>query len=242
MAIDGQYDHRDTDRARGTVFSFAKKVCSIERPKSLSSVERQRRQDIEARKANLYVSGIPNKWTEKDLRTTFAAFGKIISSKLWYASEENENNCKFNSGSGFIQFSNKKEADAAIVEMNGVRLDGMLRSLIVKFANAASQNRNMTQPCDNIYVSGLPDDIDDMRLHKLFEPFGEVESVIVLPKKSVHRKYTGFIKFKQKLDALEALKQMHRYKIPDTNHTISCSWAKKSSKPIIVNRPDGMLM
>jgi len=192
--------------------------------------------EIEALKSNLYVSGIPPGWTRENLLSKFTKYGEILSCKLWYNTDVGVA-LNGNAGTGFVQFRNRENAQKAIDELNGEHEGKMLRPLLVKFANAPSfQNKSAPMGSrTNIYVSGLPTNFNDEKLCNLFSTFGEIHSVLVLPKKTNYKKCTGFVKFQSKLDALNALKVMHRHQIPDTHCTISCSWAKEKQAPNLMN-------
>jgi RNA recognition motif-containing protein len=182
--------------------------------------------DIETAKANLYVCGIPRNWKKEDLYSKFAPYGEILSCKIW----SNRCDSEQNAGSGFVQFVEHVDAQNAVNELNGTQIKDMLRPLQVKFANTRKKRSPGKIMGENLYVSGLPTDFNDEDLHALFLPFGEIESVLVLPPKAEYSALTGFVRFFNREDANNALRKIDRTLIPETKNVISCSWAKGSKK------------
>ena len=82
----------------------------------------------EIKNANLYISGLPKAIGESDLKTWFAVYGTIISSKILLL-ESGESR-----GVGFIRYDKRAEAQAAIDALNGVTV-APGSTLAVKFAN-----------------------------------------------------------------------------------------------------------
>ncbi|KAF5405588.1 hypothetical protein PHET_00847 [Paragonimus heterotremus] len=81
--------------------------------------------------ANLYICGLPKTMTEKELEKLFQQCGKIITSRILCDSVTNQSK-----GVGFIRYDQKHEAELAIKQFNGYRLNGSMDTpLTVKFAN-----------------------------------------------------------------------------------------------------------
>jgi RNA recognition motif-containing protein len=215
-------NHIDTRFSTPTLASVSRSPGrSTKSPSSILSV------DIETAKANLYICGIPRHWKQNDLYEKFVVFGEILSCKIWSDRCGSEQNA----GSGFVQFVHHADAQKAVDELNNTKIEDMLRPLQVKFANSSKKRTARSSSAgENIYVSGLPLSFNDEKLHALFKPHGEIESVLVLPPKKQYSALTGFVKFVRREDAEEALERMDRSVIPDPkeNYIISCSWAKGS--------------
>jgi len=214
-------NHIETRFSTPTLATTSRSPSSTSKSSSILSV------DVETAKSNLYVCGIPRHWTKEDLRVKFSEYGEVLSVKIW----SNRSDTQENAGSGFVQFVHHGDALEAVKKLNGTKLPDMLRPLLVKFADSCKKRNNQTDG-ENIYVSGLSMDFTDEKLHALFRGFGEIESVLVLPSKRKYKALTGFVRFVKRENAVEALKEMHRSRIENTNCIISCSWAKgnKSQK------------
>lgn len=89
----------------------------------------------EIKNANLYVSGLPLTTNEHELRTLFARFGAIITSKVLY-DESGQSR-----GVGFVRFDKRMDAEAAINGLNNriPEINAAIKPLTVKFANPPSQ-------------------------------------------------------------------------------------------------------
>lgn len=80
----------------------------------------------------LFVGGLSWNTTDDGLREAFAAFGEVTDAKVITDRDTGRSR-----GFGFVTFSNKEEADAAIEGMNGNTLDG--RTLNVNEAQERSR-------------------------------------------------------------------------------------------------------
>ncbi|XP_037918116.1 ELAV-like protein 2 isoform X2 [Hermetia illucens] len=87
--------------------------------------------------ANLYVSGLPKNLSQPDLEAMFAAYGRIITSRIL---------CDNMSGVGFIRFDQRVEAERAIQDLNGKVPKGCTDPITVKFANNPSSNSKALPP------------------------------------------------------------------------------------------------
>jgi len=83
----------------------------------------------EIKNANLYVRGIPRSYTDEEFREVMSPYGEIIQCRLLKDATGGRNK-----GVGFVLFNQKKQAEAAIADLNGKKLDGSTESLILKYA------------------------------------------------------------------------------------------------------------
>ena len=63
-----------------------------------------------------------------------------------------------------------------------------------------------------LFISNLPEIIDEHLLHNLFLPFGEIKEVII-PQKNHMNKGFGFVEFIEKEDAYQALLNMNKSEV-----------------------------
>ncbi|KAF4529698.1 hypothetical protein B566_EDAN016655 [Ephemera danica] len=94
------------------------------------------------RNANLYVKGIPIKYTNTDLDNVFSPYGKIIESRIICDQKEE---CR-SKGYGFVRFSKRVEAEKAIHHLNGAHLGhgqgGVGKPLLVQFTHRSRFSTN----------------------------------------------------------------------------------------------------
>lgn len=75
----------------------------------------------------LYVGNLSYKMTEEELNSTFAQYGDVMSAKIIIDRESNRSK-----GFGFVEFSDKQQAENAIESLHGKEVAG--RALVVNEA------------------------------------------------------------------------------------------------------------
>ncbi|CAL8083923.1 unnamed protein product [Calicophoron daubneyi] len=100
--------------------------------------------------ANLYICGLFKTMTEKELEQMFQQCGKIITSRILCDTATNQSK-----GVGFIRFDQRHEAEMAIQQFNGYRINGTSEApLVVKFANLPTSVKNTpTSPIPSLKVN-----------------------------------------------------------------------------------------
>lgn len=173
---------------------------------------------------HLFIKGISPKSTTEDLFNLFKPYGDIDLCKIIF------NEFGASKGYGFINFSNRVEANKSIDNLNGKEIDGC--QLFVnhhiskkdRLKELELKKKNFT----NIYIKNLPSSIKRSQLMTTFGQFGEIESII-LPKSKIQKDEVGngeeeignessstgygFINFKYHEDAKEALQKMNGFEI-----------------------------
>lgn len=91
--------------------------------------------------ANVYVSHLPNHYTQSDLMKLFEPYGIIIRSRIM--THPNTNQSK---GVGFVLYDQKKMAEAAIADLNQTMPPGGNEPIIVKFANETPTAKKVRPP------------------------------------------------------------------------------------------------
>lgn len=80
--------------------------------------------------ANVYIAYLPKVYAQQDLEALFRPYGKIITSKILFDSDNG-----ISKGVGFVRFDKHTEAENAIATLNGKLLPGAQQPILVKFAN-----------------------------------------------------------------------------------------------------------
>lgn len=101
--------------------------------------------------ANLYICGMPKKWTVDDMNNYFGQCGRIITSRILF------NSSGQSKGVGFIRYDQRHEADLAIIKLNGTLPEsGASEPVTVKFANYPLELKNkMVTSLGFDYFSGV---------------------------------------------------------------------------------------
>lgn len=139
------------DRATGYSYGFgfidyAEEDHAIQAIETLNGLQLQNKkikvayarhgEDIKG--SNLYVRNIPRTMNEEEMRQLFSAYGDIVQIRILRNSGSNSSK-----GVGFVLYSRKIQADAAVDALNGKTLAGCDEPLSVKHAE---DNRGKARP------------------------------------------------------------------------------------------------
>ncbi|CAN7123082.1 unnamed protein product [Brassica rapa subsp. narinosa] len=152
------------------------------------------------KKKNLDVS-IDN----KDLYDTFSTFGTILSCKVEMTLSGRSR------GYGFVQFEKVETAQAAIEKLNGMLLNDK-KVFVGHFVRHQDRTRSENRAVPrftNVYVKNLPKEIDDDKLKKTFEKYGDISSAVVMKDESGNSKCFGFVNYQRSEDAAVAVEKMN---------------------------------
>jgi polyadenylate-binding protein len=128
-------------------------------------------------------------------------FGEISSCKIEVNKKDGVSR-----GFGYVQFTNKDHASAAIAKMNGSKQ--MDKELQVILHSKKNDRENQTEHFTNLFVKNIPTDFTEKQLTELFAPFGEISSVKVKGEGSD----VGFVAFKEHDSAQKAIDALDRKK------------------------------
>lgn len=130
---------------------------------------REREQKDVSPSENLYVKGLPPRVTDGQLHNTFSKVGKVVELKILRYSDSLE--C-----AALVRMDAVESASAAIEKLNGTTPEGAVPPLSVSF-----HGKDPASTSDNLYVKGLPLNLNQDHLHLLFGQCGTVKRSRVLP-------------------------------------------------------------
>lgn len=154
---------------------------------------------------------------DQGLEDMFKEFGNIVSARV--AKEEGDNPKV--KGFGFVAFESAEAAEKAVEAMNGKEING--RQIYVgraqkkaerqaelkkKFEEAKVQRMNKYAGV-NLYVKNLDDTIDDEKLKREFQAFGNITSAKVMTDINGRSKGFGFVCFSTAEEATKAVTDMN---------------------------------
>ncbi|CAG9330898.1 unnamed protein product [Blepharisma stoltei] len=131
---------------------------------------------------NLYVRGFDSSLTDEDLHKRFSTFGEITSHVIM--KNEFQGQPRY---FGFVCFDTAENARKAASDMNG-RAEGnftwfvvphMKKALRLAINKANYQKKIEEWKRRNLYIRGIPTSIDEEKLKKICETYGQVESVLI---------------------------------------------------------------
>ncbi|CAE7482754.1 PAB8 [Symbiodinium pilosum] len=179
--------------------------------------------------SNLYVAGLPPSTSEDTLRQLFNNFGDVASVRTFFGKTPTAPSY------GFVKFRYDNQALAAIGAMNGREFNG--HTMTVRLANndtTGPHPRSAAPPPGpavggtNLYVSGLPPDMDENGMKELFRKFGNVVSVKLAREARIYKQY-GFVHYTSPDEAEAAINAMHN-RIIDRDYQLTVKYANSSER------------
>lgn len=181
--------------------------------------ERQKQLGEKAKKfTNVFVKNFGDEIKDDEgLKEMFKDFGEIVSATV--AKEEGDSPKA--KGFGFVAFESPEAAEKAVEAMNGKEING--RQIYVgraqkkaerqaelkkKFEEAKAQRLNKYAGV-NLYVKNLDDTIDDEKLKREFQAFGNITSAKVMTDNNGRSKGFGFVCFSTAEEATKAVTDMN---------------------------------
>lgn len=129
---------------------------------------------------NLYIRGLNQNTTDKDLVSMCQQYGNIISTKAIL--DKNTNKCK---GYGFVDFETMSSAEAAV---KGLQAKGV----------QAQMAKQQEQDPTNLYMANLPPHFKENDVDQLLAKFGQVVSTRILRDTNGHSKGVGFARMESR--------------------------------------------
>ncbi|EGG25359.1 hypothetical protein DFA_03608 [Cavenderia fasciculata] len=86
--------------------------------------------------ANLYINRLEPHVTKEDLAEAFSKFGELVETRILMDLNTNTSRCV-----GFVHFSNRRDALAALSAMNGANISQQSTPIYVKFADQKDDNK-----------------------------------------------------------------------------------------------------
>ncbi|RID74892.1 hypothetical protein BRARA_B01968 [Brassica rapa] len=156
-------------------------------------------------KGNVFIKNLDVSIDNKDLYDTFSTFGTILSCKVEMTLSGRSR------GYGFVQFEKVETAQAAIEKLNGMLLNDK-KVFVGHFVRHQDRTRSENRAVPrftNVYVKNLPKEIDDDKLKKTFEKYGDISSAVVMKDESGNSKCFGFVNYQRSEDAAVAVEKMN---------------------------------
>ncbi|XP_074057505.1 polyadenylate-binding protein 1-like [Macrotis lagotis] len=163
---------------------------------------------------NVYIKNFGDDMDDDKLAEIFGKYGTTLSVKVMTDDHGRSR------GFGFVDFQKHEDAQRAVDDMNGKKLNG--KELYVGRAQKKGerqvelkhhfeqmkQDRITKYQGVNIYVKNLGDDIDDDRLMKEFATFGTITSAKVMMANGRSKGF-GFVSFSSPKEASKAVTEMN---------------------------------
>ena len=153
--------------------------------------------------ANIFIKGIPNSVTPREVYEVFMKYGEIMSSKL--CDDEDGNSL----GYGYINYYSLDSAESAIKELNGKKMWGSTLEVI----HFQKKNERLQSYIGNngLYVKCFPSSYGEEDIKKLFKEFGEINYVKV--ETDLNKRKFAFLIYSSPESAIKAKEAMNGKKI-----------------------------
>lgn len=137
---------------------------------------------------NLFINFLPPYMDDMQLKQLFSPFGEILSCKVMINIATRQSR-----GFGFVQYRSPEQAASAIASMNGFRLDNKILQVKHAQSNAAE---NLGTPNTNLYIKGIPHNVDKTQLQQTFSRFGTVvDCIVIIDYQTQQSRGVGFCRF-----------------------------------------------
>lgn len=155
---------------------------------------------------NVFIKNLDRTIDNKALYDTFSTFGNILSCKIM------TDDGSGSKGYGFVHFETNEAAEQAIKNVNNMLLND--KKVYVGMFMSKGQRSQMynetTRKFTNVFVKNFGPDMDDTKLHDMFDKYGEITSVVVARASDDGKsKGFGFVNFKEPEAAERAVRDLH---------------------------------
>ncbi|CAK1551050.1 unnamed protein product [Leptosia nina] len=163
-------------------------------------------------RTNLYIRGLNQNTTDKDLVQMCQMYGNIISTKAIL--DKNTNKCK---GYGFVDFESISSAEAAV---KGLQAKGV----------QAQMAKQQEQDPTNLYMANLPPHFKENDVDQLLAKFGQVVSTRILRDTHGHSKGVGFARMESREKCEQIIQMFNGNPIPGAKEPLLVKFADGGNK------------
>jgi RNA recognition motif-containing protein len=160
--------------------------------------------DSDATFSNLIVNYLPLSFRERHIRKLFSTFGKIESCRVMRFAQDGRTLSK---GYGFVDFSTRAEAEAAIQGLNGKNVLGTGKNLKVGFAKPSGQRVK-----SNLFVTHIPSRWSESDLDEAFGVHGKIIERRILRDQDGGSRRSAFVRFDNSDQARKAIEKMNMWR------------------------------
>ncbi|KRF84296.1 protein alan shepard isoform X17 [Drosophila virilis] len=163
-------------------------------------------------KTNLYIRGLQQGTTDKDLINMCAQYGTIISTKAIL--DKTTNKCK---GYGFVDFEQPAYAEGAV---KGLQAKGV----------QAQMAKQQEQDPTNLYIANLPPHFKETDLEAMLAKYGQVVSTRILRDQQMNSKGVGFARMESREKCEQIIQMFNGNTIPGAKDPLLVKFADGGPK------------
>jgi len=180
--------------------------------------------------SNLIVNYLPLSFRERHIRKLFSVYGTIESCRVMRFAQDGRTLSK---GYGFVDFSTRAEAEAAVKALNGKNVLG--KKLKVGFAKPSGQRVK-----SNLFVSQIPDRWNESDLDAVFGQFGNIIERRILRDLEGKSRCSAFVRFDNNEQAKNAIQNLNNSRPNESDEPITVRVATDNdsgnSKPKVTKK------
>ncbi|XP_034241833.1 protein alan shepard isoform X4 [Thrips palmi] len=182
-------------------------------------------------KTNLYIRGLNQNTSDKDLVAMCQPYGNIISTKAIL--DKNTNKCK---GYGFVDFESSQCAEAAVkaLQAKGIQAQMAKVGITLPRRPASQQEQDPT----NLYIANLPLGYKENDVETLLSKYGQVISTRILRDPSGQSKGVGFARMDSKEKCEEIINIFNGQNLQGAKDALLVKFADGGNKKRSMYRPN----
>ncbi|XP_069683320.1 protein alan shepard isoform X2 [Periplaneta americana] len=142
-------------------------------------------------KTNLYIRGLNQNTTDKDLVQMCSMYGNIISTKAIL--DKNTNKCK---GYGFVDFETPASAESAVKALQAKGVQAQMAKVGISLLRRLPSQQE--QDPTNLYIANLPLTFKENDVDNMLAKYGQVISTRILRDTTGQSKGVGFARMESK--------------------------------------------
>ncbi|XP_052127284.1 protein alan shepard isoform X4 [Frankliniella occidentalis] len=180
-------------------------------------------------KTNLYIRGLNQNTSDKDLVTMCQPYGNIISTKAILDKNTNK-------WYGFVDFESSQCAEAAVkaLQAKGIQAQMAKVGITLPRRPASQQEQDPT----NLYIANLPLNYKENDVENLLSKFGQVISTRILRDPQGQSKGVGFARMDSKEKCEEIIDMFNGHLLPGAKDALLVKFADGGNKKRSMYRPD----
>lgn len=174
-------------------------------------------------KTNLYIRGLTQNTTDKDLVNMCMPYGQIISTKAIL--DKNTNKCR---GYGFVDFESNECAEIAVKALQAKGIQAQMAKVgITQLRCPASQQE---QDPTNLYMANLPPSFKETDLENMLVKYGQVTSTRILRDPDGISKGVGFARMESKEKCEQIIQIFNGSTLPGAKEPLLVKFADGGQK------------
>lgn len=178
-------------------------------------------------RTNLIVNYLPQTMVSDEFKSLFQSIGPVMGCKLIRNKATNQN-----LGYGFVNYSNSDDAERAILNLDGIKIENKV--IKVSYARPSSDSIKGA----NLYISNMPKTWSCQNMNQFFSVCGKIiTSRILCNQGNGQSKGVGFIRFDQRQEADLAIQKFNNILLQNEPITV-----KYANYPIILKTPSSYII